>query len=53
MARRIRACEGAGVPIINYGLAIAQMRGILTRSLEAFPGVGALFQAEGEGGDTS
>ena len=28
------------------------MRGILTRSLEAFPGVGALFQAEGEGGDT-
>ncbi len=53
MARRIRACEGAGVPIINYGLAIAQMRGILARSLEAFPGVGALFQAEGEGGDTS
>ena len=42
MARRIEACATAGVPIVNYGMAIAQMHGILARSLELFPDIAAL-----------
>lgn len=37
MQRRIEAAKGAGIPIVNYGIAIAQMHGILKRSLEPFP----------------
>lgn len=37
MNSRIRACENAGVPVVNYGVAIALMHGILKRSLEVFP----------------
>ncbi len=37
MARRIAAAQTAGVPIVNYGIAIAQMHSILARSLEPFP----------------
>ena len=37
MRRRVAAAEAAGVPIVNYGVAIAQMHGILKRSLEPFP----------------
>ena len=33
MAHRVGACEAAGVPIVNYGMAIAHMNGILARSL--------------------
>lgn len=36
MAFRIRAAHDAGVPIVNYGLAIAQMHGILERALRPF-----------------
>ena len=36
MKRRIAAAEAAGVPIVNYGIAIAHMHGILERSLEPF-----------------
>ena len=36
MKRRIDLCESAGVPIVNYGAAIAEMHGILKRSLEPF-----------------
>ncbi len=36
MKGRITRAEAAGVPIVNYGVAIAQMHGILRRSLEPF-----------------
>lgn len=37
MQRRIELAQNAGVPIVNYGIAIAQMHSILKRSLEPFP----------------
>ncbi len=37
MGHRIRVAAEAGVPMVNYGIAIAQMHGILERSLEPFP----------------
>lgn len=37
MQYRLRHAAGCGVPITNYGIAIAQMHGILERSLEPFP----------------
>jgi len=36
---RIMKCRAAGVPITNYGLAIAKSLGILDRALSPFPGV--------------
>ena len=43
MKRRTRAAVDAGVPIVNYGLAIAQMNGILKRSVQPFPEILALL----------
>ncbi len=37
MHYRIRCAEDAGVPVTNYGTAIAYMTGILKRSLKLFP----------------
>ncbi len=37
MKHRIRTAVAAGIPIVNYGVAIAHMNGILRRSLEVFP----------------
>ncbi len=37
MKSRIRRCAECGVPITNYGIAIAQINGILARSVEPFP----------------
>lgn len=37
MEHRLRRAADAGVPIVNYGVAIAQMHGILERSLRPFP----------------
>lgn len=37
MLSRIARCESAGVPITNYGLAIAHSLGILERALRPFP----------------
>jgi [FeFe] hydrogenase H-cluster maturation GTPase HydF len=34
---RIRSAENAGIPIVNYGVLIAYMQGILPRVLEPFP----------------
>ncbi|WP_243294595.1 [FeFe] hydrogenase H-cluster maturation GTPase HydF [Geothrix mesophila] len=39
MLARIRRCEAAGVPITNYGLAIAHSLGILERALRPFSGI--------------
>ena len=36
MSSRLERARLAGVPIVNYGVAIAQMHGILRRSLEPF-----------------
>lgn len=36
MAHRTRKAMEAGVPMVNYGVAIAKIHGILTRSLELF-----------------
>ena len=36
MKNRLAAARAAGVPVVNYGIAIAQMKGILKRSLEVF-----------------
>lgn len=37
MTHRMEVAKTAGVPMVNYGIAIAQMHGILARSLEPFP----------------
>lgn len=39
MRRRVEAARTAGVPIVNYGIAIAHIHGILERSLQLFPEV--------------
>lgn len=36
---RMEQAQAAGVPVTNYGTAIAQMNGILARSLELFPAI--------------
>lgn len=36
MTSRLERAKTAGVPIVNYGIAIAEMHGILRRSLEPF-----------------
>ena len=38
MKRRIALCRAAGVPVTNYGIAIAQMKGILPRALRPLQG---------------
>lgn len=43
MKHRINKAVSAGVPIVNYGIAIAHMHGILKRSVEIFPDVYALL----------
>lgn len=43
MQHRIAAATAADVPIVNYGIAIAAMNGILRRSLELFPDILALL----------
>ena len=37
MKHRMALCAQAGVPMVNYGVAIAQIHGILPRSLAPFP----------------
>ena len=36
---RIQACVHAGVPVSNYGLTLAYLRGVFDRSIKAFPGM--------------
>ena len=43
MQHRIARAAEAGVPIVNYGIAIAGMHSILRRSLELFPDILALL----------
>jgi hypothetical protein len=37
MLYRIQAAKAAGVPIVNYGVFLAYVHGILDRALEPFP----------------
>lgn len=41
---RVASCRAAGVPIVNYGIAIAEMHGILRRSLAPFPEAAKAFE---------
>lgn len=45
MRRRLDAAQDANVPVVNYGVAIAHMRGILARSLRPFPDAARLLDA--------
>ncbi|HJV49141.1 MAG TPA: [FeFe] hydrogenase H-cluster maturation GTPase HydF [Geothrix sp.] len=47
MLSRIHRCETSGVPITNYGLAIAHVLGILERALRPFPDAHELVHAVG------
>ncbi|WP_082629862.1 [FeFe] hydrogenase H-cluster maturation GTPase HydF [Olsenella massiliensis] len=47
LARRAAACAAQGVPLTNYGTAIAHMKGILARSLSLFPDLVRLLEADG------
>lgn len=44
MNHRITMAVNAGVPIVNYGIAIAQMHGILRRNVQMFPDILALLE---------
>lgn len=39
MRSRLAQCRRSATPVTNYGIAIAQMHGILRRSLEPFPSI--------------
>ncbi len=41
---RMKCAADAGVPVTNYGTAIAMMNGILKRSLELFPELAAILE---------
>lgn len=43
MKHRLSVAKECGVPIVNYGVAIAHMNGILKRSLQLFPDTLALL----------
>lgn len=46
MMHRIETAKEYGVPIVNYGLLIAYVHGILDRALEPFPGAKQIWQKE-------
>lgn len=46
MQHRIQRADGQSVPMVNYGVAIAQMHGILRRSLGPFPAILKILEQE-------
>lgn len=48
MNYRVATARSAGVPIVNYGLAIAEMHGILQRALRPFPDAKPYFEGIGQ-----
>jgi len=48
MLARIAQAQEAGVPIVNYGVAIAQLMGILPRALSPFPEVRQLLEEKND-----
>lgn len=47
MLSRIEACRTAGVPIANYGMALAHCSGILNRAARPFPGATEVLDKAG------
>ena len=47
MLARIMQARAAGVPIVNYGIAIAHLHGILHRALSPFPHLASLLELAG------
>lgn len=45
---RIQTCVHAGVPVSNYGLALAYLNGVFDRSIKAFPGMEEFLAARRE-----
>ncbi len=43
---RMRCAADQGIPFTNYGIAIAQMTGILERSIRVFSGIHVLLESE-------
>ncbi len=48
MLHRLLMAEQAGVPIVNYGVLIAHVMGILDRALAPFPELRGVVRGEGE-----
>ncbi len=48
IVRRMRQAEAQGVPMTNYGVAIAHMKGILRRTLGLFPDMVAILDEGAE-----
>ena len=48
MQYRLSEAKAQGVPMTNYGILIAYMKGILERSLQPFPDMAALLEKETE-----
>lgn len=46
MGYRVEQAVKAGIPIVNYGVLIAYVQGILPRSITPFPGIKALLDEE-------
>ena len=46
MKSRLSRCVESGIPVTNYGIAIAQMHGILKRSVEPFPRILKLLETD-------
>ena len=44
MKSRLSKAKAAGVPVVNYGMAIAHIHGILARSLQVFPEAAKLLE---------
>lgn len=44
MSYRVQEAVNAGVPIVNYGVLIAYVQGILERSISPFPGIRAMLE---------
>lgn len=48
MLHRIAAVKSAGVPMVNYGVLIAYLHGILERALASFAGAGILAETRAQ-----
>ena len=44
MKYRIACCKDQNIPITNYGILIAEVTGILKRSLEPFPEILSILE---------
>ncbi len=46
MKHRLAVIKEAGVPVVNYGILIAQMQGILKRSISPFPKLAKILEKD-------